>query len=266
MHIWLQFHQPNPLDSAELPALLLPVAGAPLLAHMLGQMDELLVQGSGVGLTITAVSHPTLIAAWLSTNLPALNAHVTTSLELPAVDPQAPLWVFTGQAVVIADYLKATQTSSAPIIQFVPPVGREVGQGNTAVTFFRHAEQYHQSAQSETHTHPAVHWYTITSHAERLEANIRLLAIGYGSDSAVIERSYVEGFTVLPPVFIHDDAEIDAAIIGPYASIGAGTLIKNSVIRRSVIAENCHLEDIVLTDSLLSPNQQISGSAHQQVS
>ncbi len=262
MHLWLQLHQPNDLDTAVFPAVLLPVAGAPLLAHMLGQLADFWPNLSGM--TITAVSHPEQIAAWLKANLPDLKATVTPELVLPAVDPQEPLLVLTGQAVIIADYVEligAAEGQEETLLRFVPPTDRVIEQGNTAVVWLRHAHSWPLDDATPAPTAPAIHWYPLTNTAERIEANVRLLAIGYGSDSAVIERSYVEGFTVLPPVFIHDEAEIDAAIIGPYTSIGAGTVVKNSVVRRTIIAENCHIEDIVLTDSLISPDQELVGEA-----
>jgi hypothetical protein len=47
-----------------------------------------------------------------------------------------------------------------------------------------------------------------------LFANARLLGLGYGSEDAV-ERSYVEDFTVIPPVFLHETAEIENSVVGP---------------------------------------------------
>ena len=92
-----------------------------------------------------------------------------------------------------------------------------------------------------------------------LNSNRRLLGMGYNSSPDAIDRSYAEDFTVLPPVFLHDDAVIDSCVIGPYVSVGAGAVLKNSVIRNSVIDAGAQVENCVLDGALVGENARLTG-------
>lgn len=91
-----------------------------------------------------------------------------------------------------------------------------------------------------------------------LEANKRLLGLGYGSEDA-IDRSYGEDFTALPPVFIHEDATVSNSVIGPYVSIGAGAVIQNAIVRNSIIDEGTAVTDCILDSALIGENAKITG-------
>lgn len=91
-----------------------------------------------------------------------------------------------------------------------------------------------------------------------LHTNARLLSVGFASEDA-LERSYSEGFTVVPPVFIHPTADIEAAVIGPYASIDAGVQISNAVIRNSIIDTGAKIEDCILDRALVGEKAHVTG-------
>lgn len=89
-------------------------------------------------------------------------------------------------------------------------------------------------------------------------ANERLLGLGYGTDD-IIDRSYAEDFTALPPVFVHDAAEIDSCVLGPYVSIGADAVVRNSIIRNSIIEEGAVVEDCLLDGAVVGRNGRVRG-------
>jgi glucose-1-phosphate thymidylyltransferase len=91
-----------------------------------------------------------------------------------------------------------------------------------------------------------------------LSTNARLLSAGYATSDA-LERGFEDGFTVLPPVYIHPEADIEAAIIGPYASIGKNVRIRNAVVRNSIVDPGAQIEDCILDDSLIGENAKVSG-------
>jgi len=91
-----------------------------------------------------------------------------------------------------------------------------------------------------------------------LDTNRRLLAVGYGSTDA-LERSFTDGFTVVPPVYIHPTADIEAAVIGPYANIEAEVTIRNAVVRNSIIDPGAHIQDCVLENALIGENASVIG-------
>lgn len=68
-----------------------------------------------------------------------------------------------------------------------------------------------------------------------------------------------QNVTIIPPVYIHPEAQISGSVIGPYASIGSGCQIESSVIRNSIIDDSSQVRDIVLEGSVLGRNVMVSG-------
>ena len=91
-----------------------------------------------------------------------------------------------------------------------------------------------------------------------LSTNARLLSSGYATHDA-LERGFEDGFTVLPPVYVHPEADIEAAVIGPYASIDKNVRIRNAVVRNSIVDPGAQIEDCILDDSLIGENAKVSG-------
>ena len=56
---------------------------------------------------------------------------------------------------------------------------------------------------------------------------------------------------------------LEDAVIGPYASIGAGTVIRNSVVRDSIVEENSEIVDAILQRSVVGSKTTIQGSARR---
>jgi len=73
-------------------------------------------------------------------------------------------------------------------------------------------------------------------------------------DGARIQNSVVEG-----PVSIAEDCEIRNSFIGPFSSIGTGTVIEDSSVKHSIILEGCHIHRIErLEDSLIGKRVEIN--------
>ncbi|MEW5986492.1 MAG: nucleotidyltransferase, partial [Chloroflexota bacterium] len=53
--------------------------------------------------------------------------------------------------------------------------------------------------------------------------------------------------------------EIEAAVIGPYASVDAGVCIKNAVVRNSIVDHGAYLADCVLDGSLVGEDTKVTG-------
>jgi glucose-1-phosphate thymidylyltransferase len=73
----------------------------------------------------------------------------------------------------------------------------------------------------------------------------------------------LEGSIVRPPVFISPYARIDNSIIGPYVSIAGGSVITDSIITDTIINENAKVEHILLRDSLIGDNAEVSGNFYK---
>lgn len=91
-----------------------------------------------------------------------------------------------------------------------------------------------------------------------LETNRWLLAHGRDNTGQVPEGDY----RVVPPVFIHPEAHIQNAVIGPYASIGAGCKVEYSVVANSIIDEHGVVRHMVLDGSLIGQQASVLGRPH----
>jgi glucose-1-phosphate thymidylyltransferase len=105
------------------------------------------------------------------------------------------------------------------------------------------------------------YWLDAGNPRHILETNAKLLALGNGVSDDALERGYGEGFTVIPPVFIHESAEIDSSVIGPYVHIDANAKINNSIIRNSIIDPNAEVIDMILADALIGEQAYVKGRA-----
>lgn len=108
-------------------------------------------------------------------------------------------------------------------------------------------------------TMPVDYWLDGGTPASILETNTRLLGLGRGASADALERSYGEGFTVIPPVYIHDSAEIEASVIGPYAHIDAGVTVRGAIVRHSIIDPGATVRDVVLDHALIGEGAGVIG-------
>ncbi|MBP6178405.1 MAG: hypothetical protein KA473_08505 [Anaerolineales bacterium] len=94
-----------------------------------------------------------------------------------------------------------------------------------------------------------------------LETNRILLDRGAGNSSEAGSRPTVK---IEPPVFIHPTAKVEAAVIGPYVSIGANCQIHSAVISDSIIEEGTQVKGASLKHSLIGRNCYVEGQANKE--
>lgn len=88
-----------------------------------------------------------------------------------------------------------------------------------------------------------------------LETNRWLLEHGRDNGDEVQQGSFI----IIPPVYIHPDAQIKNAVIGPYASVGAGCKVEYSVVEDSIIDDNATVRYMLLKDSLIGRDALVEG-------
>lgn len=93
-----------------------------------------------------------------------------------------------------------------------------------------------------------------------LETNARLLATGHGSYDA-LERGFSENFSIIPPVYLDETAEVESCALGPYTSIGPGVRMTNAVVRNSIIDKGAVIENCVLDGALVGEGATVKGKA-----
>ncbi|MFH1502894.1 MAG: sugar phosphate nucleotidyltransferase [Candidatus Eisenbacteria bacterium] len=68
------------------------------------------------------------------------------------------------------------------------------------------------------------------------------------------------GSIIIPPVSIDATALVEHSIVGPYVSIAAGSMVRESVVRDSILNANSTVERSLLTDSLVGEGARVRGS------
>ena len=89
-----------------------------------------------------------------------------------------------------------------------------------------------------------------------LETNKYLLEHGRENHAQSVKRKNVK---FVPPVFVHETAEIADSTIGPYASIGAGCKIKDSRIENSILEAEVQVEAAALSGSFIGRQARVQG-------
>ena len=93
-------------------------------------------------------------------------------------------------------------------------------------------------------------WYDCGKPETMLSTNRHLLM------KHTTERK-IAGVITIPPVSIAATAEIENSIIGPYATIGEGSSVKDAIIRDSIIGDGCVVRSALLERSIAGNNATI---------
>ncbi|MCB0037149.1 MAG: NDP-sugar synthase [Anaerolineales bacterium] len=288
---------------ANRPKCLLAVSGVPILEHILGQMKALLT--AGTELILVGEKHVATTAAWVRGKFPQLTVQAVNAsaavYPLIACRPllTEPTLLVMSDSFVVAEFeaLTALEADAAVLVSDRHAPGRfggvaadgegvvqrpsMAGLASVGAMWLREPEVSLAAVAQADNTNDFIaqllqqkktilagtvtHWIDINSISDVKQANRRLLGTGYGTDEA-LERSYIEEFAVIPPVFLHHDAIVEASVIGPYASIGAGAVVRSSVVQNCVIEENAQVANCILEDSFIGRDSQISGPiTHDQL-
>ena len=101
-------------------------------------------------------------------------------------------------------------------------------------------------------TFPVTEWFDCGKPETLLETNRHLLDRKNGkvADSR-------EGALIVPPVYIHPSAVLERAVVGPHATIGKGAVVRDAMVRDSILGEGAHVENVLVTGSLVGNNSTI---------
>ena len=166
-----------------------------------------------------------------------------------------PILMVTDGTLVIAKFDEIASNSSAKIISLMDRAFwfRSIGAIEKVIN-------WESDEQLETEKMRPDKMISIGDAEELVHANRRLLGIGYSSKNA-LERSYTEEFGVIPPVYLHEEAEVYSSMIGPYVSIGAGALVQNCVLENCIIDDGAKISNLNLRDSIIGRGQEVIGVA-----
>jgi glucose-1-phosphate thymidylyltransferase len=107
-------------------------------------------------------------------------------------------------------------------------------------------------------THKVDVWLDAGTPDSVLETNQYLLEHGCDNSAEVALRS---GVSVIPPVFVHDSAIVEASVIGPNVSIGPDCVLRQALISNTIIEEGTSIEQMILDRSLIGRNVHLRGQS-----
>ena len=90
-----------------------------------------------------------------------------------------------------------------------------------------------------------------------LETNRYLLDHGHANFT---DSTKHEGITIIPPVYIPDDAHLTASTIGPHASLGRGVVLDNVTLSDAIIEDRTKLTGCSLRHTHIGKDSTIKGA------
>jgi glucose-1-phosphate thymidylyltransferase len=96
-------------------------------------------------------------------------------------------------------------------------------------------------------------WYDCGKPETLLETNRYLL-----------EKSQIECFpdetVMIPPVYIAPNATVERCVIGPYATVADGAIVKDSIVRNTIVSDGATVESCLLEESIIGNNAIVRGN------
>lgn len=98
-------------------------------------------------------------------------------------------------------------------------------------------------------------WYDAGQLETLLDTNRTMLEKGRARRPAQLG----EGATIVEPVYIEDGVTIEHATVGPNVSLGAGSIVRHSVVRDAVIGDKAVIEHAQLHETFLGDHVVVHG-------
>jgi glucose-1-phosphate thymidylyltransferase len=68
-----------------------------------------------------------------------------------------------------------------------------------------------------------------------------------------------DGSVIVAPSFVADDATIENSVVGPFASIGSGVTVRDSIVRDSIIEERAQILEALVEGSIVGRRASVRG-------
>ena len=114
------------------------------------------------------------------------------------------------------------------------------------------------SGKTRMRTEKVSIWLDAGTYEAILSTNHYLLEHGHDNSEKASQRI---GVHVIPPVFIHPEAEVESSVIGPHATVEEGCQISGSIIQNSIIEKGSKTRDVILRESLIGQYTTVTGGS-----
>jgi glucose-1-phosphate thymidylyltransferase len=130
----------------------------------------------------------------------------------------------------------------------------QAGPGPGGEFFLTDAFQYMVDHGGKLLVAPVEGWYDAGKPDTLLETNHHVLSTTRGRSPAP-----AAGVTVHEPVHVADSVTLEDAEIGPNVTLGAGTVVRGSRLRDTIVGEKATIEGSDLHDSLIGREARVTG-------
>lgn len=94
-------------------------------------------------------------------------------------------------------------------------------------------------------------WLDCGNKQNMLDTNRQILDLLKSTNNLISKSAKLAGSSVIEPCYIGDNVRLTNSQIGPHVSIGEGTTIENSVLKNSIIQDQCTLVGQSIVNSMI---------------
>ncbi len=104
-------------------------------------------------------------------------------------------------------------------------------------------------------------WMDCGNKTITIETNQRMLGFleADGEEQLVAASAKLENSNIIKPCFVGEDVVLKNTTIGPFVSVGNGTVIENSTIENSLIQTNTAIKNAKLNNAMIGNNVKYNG-------
>jgi glucose-1-phosphate thymidylyltransferase len=108
------------------------------------------------------------------------------------------------------------------------------------------------------HKGEVIEWLDCGNKDATVYTNQRVLEF-IKNDKLVSDKATVEHSVILQPCYIADDVVIKNSVVGPYVSVGKGTVIESSVVKNSIVQSKTIVKNKLIENSMIGNNVKLEG-------
>lgn len=107
-----------------------------------------------------------------------------------------------------------------------------------------------------------IEWMDCGNKDATVHTNQRILEY-HREDELVCASSNAVNSIIIPPCYIGENVKIENSVIGPHVSVGANTVVTNTLVRNSIIQRNSNIENLNLENSMIGNHVEIQGDVSE---
>ena len=108
-------------------------------------------------------------------------------------------------------------------------------------------------------------WMDCGNKAVTVETNGKMLQFLHddGEEQLVADSAVLDNASIIPPCYISENVVLRNVTVGPYVSIGAGTVIEDSTVKNSLIQSDSMIKNAQLDQAMIGNHVKYNGSFTQ---